>query len=159
MKKIISALSLFSMFILLSFNAFALIDTASPETHTTIKYFEDGSYIETIITEENTCFSTFATTTKRGSKKLTYKNDQDEIQWTATITGIFTYTGSNSTCTSSSITYSITNTKWKITSATASKSYNKATGNVTAKRYALGIPVQTVEETITLTCSATGVLS
>lgn len=50
-------------------------------------------------------------------------------------------------------------TKWKITSATASKSGNKATGDVTAKRYVLGIPVETVEKTITLTCSASGVIS
>ena len=46
-----------------------------------------------------------------------------------------------------------------ITSATASKSGNTATADVTAKRYTLGIPLETLNRTITMTCSANGTIS
>ena len=116
--------------------------------------------METILTVEESNISTFATNTITGSKKITFKNSDDVTQWSATLKGTFTYTGSSATCTSASVSYSIENSKWKITTADASRSGNKAIGDVVAKRYALAIvPVQTVEETITITCTATGSLS
>ncbi len=159
MKKVILLLTVISILFAFSNNALAAKEIQSKTDNTEIIYLEDGSYIETVITVEENDFSVFATNTTTSTKKITYTNSDGETSWTATLKGTFTYTGSNSTCTSSSITYSITNTKWKIPTATASKSSNKAIGNVTAKYYFLGIPTKTVEETITLTCSATGVLS
>ena len=90
---------------------------------------------------------------------MVFKNSDGEAQWSATLRGTFTYTGSSATCTASSISYTIENSKWKISSATASKSGNTASGHITAKRYTFGIPVQTVEAPIAISCSATGVLS
>lgn len=159
MKKVILFLTVISIIFTLSTNALAVKVFQSENAKAEIIYFEDGSYIETVITVEKSDFSVFTTNTITSTKKISYKNSDGEVSWTATLKGTFNYTGSNSTCTSSSITYTIENTKWKIPTATASKSGNKAIGNVIAKRYTLGIPVQTVERTITLTCSATGVLS
>lgn len=106
--------------------------------------------------EENTFFR--ATNTKSGSKTIDIYNSNEKV-FDATITGTFTYTGSSATCTKASISYNVYADNWKMKEATASKSGNKAIGDVTAKRYLLGIPVETVEQTFYLTCSATGTLS
>lgn len=160
MKKIVSFLISLTLLFLFSFNSLALNESANPTKYTSIEYFEDGSYIETeIITSFSSASAIETRTTKLGSKRLTYMNSDGDVEWTATLSGTFTYDGSTCTCTSTSITYSIENTKWKIPSATSSKSGNRAIGNVTAKYYFLGINTKTVNEVITLTCSATGVLS
>lgn len=159
MKKVIAFLLSLTLILTLYLPTFAATNTDHTVATTSIEYLEDGSYIETVITKERSSLSIFATSTKTGSKKITHKNSDSETLWTATLKGTFTYTGSKATCTASSITYSIVNDNWKIMSATASKSGNKATGDITAKRYVLGIPTKTVEKTITLTCSASGVLS
>lgn len=154
MKKTIAVLLLISMFFAFSsFSTFA-IDEAVDNVSTI--YLEDCSYL--VIRLSETTFSR-ATNTKKGTKTIAHYNNDDEKCWDSTITGTFTYTGSSSTCTAASITYNIYNDDWKMKSATASKSSNQAVGNITAKRYTLGIPVQTVEKTFYLTCSATGKLS
>lgn len=160
MKKTLSIIISFIMLFSFNFNTLALAESTEATVYTSVEYLEDGSYIETVITEETPSFSPFITTTiKLGSKRTTYITSDGETEWSATINGTFEYTGFNCSCTDSSITYSITNTKWKMISATASKSYNKAIGDVTAKYYVLGVPTKTIDRTITLTCSATGVLS
>lgn len=136
------------------FDTSAILDSNSVYS---IKYFDDGSYLVTSIIQDDV--SIFATNTKTSSKKNEYFNSSGELMWDAIITGTFVYTGTTSTCTSSSITYNVYNSNWKITSATSAESGNKAIGYITAKRYFVGIPVQTVEETISITCSADGTLS
>lgn len=150
MKKFLSLL----LSCLLFFMCFNITAFAS-ESNESIIYFDDGSYIVTIITES----PSRATKTKSGTKTLSHYNDDNEKLWDATLKGTFTYTGSSATCTNSTISYNIYNNNWKITSATASKSSNKAIGDIIAKRYVLGIPTKTVEQTITLSCSASGTLS
>lgn len=160
MKKVLSILISLTFIFLLTFSSSASFEPSNSNTYSSVEYFEDGSYLEIVIIEElSTSLPKETRTSKLGSKKLTYKNANDETEWSATISGTFTYNGSSCTCTSSSISYSIENTKWKIPSATASKSGNKAIGNVTAKYYVLGVLIKTVEKSVTLTCSATGVLS
>lgn len=123
-----------------------------------IEYFADGSYLITTI-EAVDGISPMSTSTKTGSKLYRYFNSKDVEQWTVTIIGTFSYNGSSATCTSSKISYSVSNSKWKFKEATATKSGNKAIGNFTVKYYFTGIPINTIEHTLTLSCSATGVLS
>ncbi len=152
MKKILSfvfALTLVAS--VLCFNTLAVTNDNN------IIYFDDGSYI--VISEVEETVSTRATSTKNGQKTATYVDSDNVVQWTATLKATFTYTGSSATCTNSSITYTVSDSSWKITEATATKSGNKATGDVTAKKYFLGIPTKTVDKTITITCSANGTLS
>lgn len=156
MKRFIAiTLSLIIILSAISFNTSASYGEINDEITETI-YFEDGSYI--VITLEETTYSR-ATNTKSGSKTINYYDTNDNKLWSATLNATFTYTGNTSTCTSSSISKTIYNDNWKFTSATASKSGNKATGNITAKKYFLGIAIKTVNDSITLTCSATGTLS
>ncbi len=160
MKKIFSILISFTLLFLFSFDTLASNETVKPTKYSSVEYFEDGSYIEIEITEGFSSASAIETrTTKLGSKRLTYKNSDGDIEWTADLSGTFVYDGYSCTCTSSSLTYSIVNTKWKIPSAVASELGNKAFGDITAKYYALGLNTKTVEKTIVLTCSRYGVLS
>ena len=155
MKKIITYLTTLTLIFLLSTSTIA----AQQQTNSNIEFFADGSYLVTTINEEHSSYSTYATIIKTGSKTLTYYNDEGESLWAAIVTGTFSYTGSTSTCTESDISYTIYDTVWRITSASASTSGNTAIGNITAKKYFGGLSLQTVERTVTLTCSPTGVLS
>lgn len=122
-----------------------------------VEYFEDGSYI---VTELKTSgISTFAASTKNYSKSASYYNSDNEKEWTVTLSGTFSYTGSSATCTKATKSYKIYDDHWKVTSSSASKSGNKATGNFTVKRYLAGIPIRTVNKTLTIICSNSGVCS
>lgn len=123
---------------------------------TSIEYFEDGSYLVTTITEE---INNARATTKTGTKTSTYKNSDGEALWVYRVTGTYSYTGTSSTCTSVYDSYNIYDTNWKLSSKSCSKSGNTAYGTVTMKHYTLGILTNTVSDSLSLTCSATGVLS
>ena len=153
MKKVLSFLFIVLIVFGVSINA-----CASSDAITTVEYFEDGSCIETTIVVKE-YISTYATQVKKVEKSISYKDEDGIVCWKATLTATFRYTGSSATCTDSDVTYTVSNSKWKITSATASKSGNTATADITAKRYTLGIPFKTVDRTITMTCSANGTIS
>lgn len=152
MKKIISVMCIVCTILLFPKNVQAI----GNEVNTTCTYLGNGIYLETIIEED---ISLFSTETKNGSKTNNYKDSKGNILYSIKVSGSFSYTGSSSTCTSSSVTTSVIDSAWKITSKSASKSGNKAIGYATAKRYMFGFVVETRNETATLTCSATGVLS
>lgn len=156
MKKIISVLLCVILIFSLSINSLATenIDNEC----VVVEYLEDGSCFITTITmiEEN---STYATNTKTFAKTISYKDSDGIVCWSATLTATFRYTGSSATCTDSTVSYEIYDSAWRMTSATASKSGNTATADITAKRYTLGIPFKTIDRTITMTCSANGTIS
>ena len=149
------------MLLSFSFSAVAYDEPKTNTVYSSMEYFDDGSSLETIIAETTPDVAMYGLTKyyKEGYKRITYRNSDGDLEWTATVLGLFEYTNFNCSCIESSIDYSITNTKWRITSATSTESGNKAIGYVTAKYYVLGVNTKTVNETITLTCSATGVLS
>lgn len=155
MKKLISLLSVVLMIAVLCPNtAFA---DEKIVTDQYVEYLDDGSYIVTEITSGS--IATLAATTINKSKSSNYYNSDNTKEWTVTVNGTFTYTGSSATCTRATVSYNIYNNSWKVTSAAPSKSGNKATGAFTVKKYALGLPYKTVNRTVTLTCSNTGVCS
>lgn len=157
MKKLISVF--LALLMLLSFPMISYADDSKVVEYTNgnIEYYEDGSYSVTTI-EINT-ISTLAASTVKQTKTISHYNSKNEKQWDITVTGTFTYTGSSATCTNSTVSYKIYDTHWKVTSSQASKSGRTATGDFTLKRYFLGIPTETVNKTLTLTCSNTGVCS
>lgn len=97
--------------------------------------------------------------TKTAKKTGTYKNANGQVLWSVTVTGTFTYNGSTSSCTKSTVSTSVVDNAWKIASSSSSKTGNKASAVATAKYYVGGTVVSTQTKTITLTCSQTGVLS
>lgn len=157
MKKniIISLIMTIAVFI----SCFSMPVNAAEEDNivsTSIEYFEDGSYLITTITEE---ISNTRATTKTGTKTSTYKNSDGEALWVYRVTGTYSYTGTSSTCTSVYDSYNIYDDYWKLSSKSCSKSGNTAYGNVTMKYIVSGNLLNTVSDSLSLTCSATGVLS
>lgn len=157
MKKSIIISIILSMAVLIS--CFSMPVYAAEEkivSSTTTEYFDDGSYMVITITEE---MNNSRATTKTASKTANYKNSDGDILWTYKITGTFSYTGSSSTCTAVSDSYTISNSSWHMDSHSTSRSGNTAYGTVTMKYKVLGVTFNTVSKDLSLTCSATGVLS
>lgn len=127
-----------------------------------IHQLENGDFIAvklTVSSHHDALSIHAATETISGSKTLEYYDASGKILWSFTLSASYDYNGNNASCTSVSTSSSVHATTWKLSDITKSKSSNKATGSVTAKEYFAGIPFNTVTETLTLTCSATGKLS
>lgn len=122
-----------------------------------ITYLEDGSCFETIVYEYDT-ESSRSTSTRTGSKTTTYKVDGRTL-WYVSVTGTFTYNGSTSKCTRSSVDANSYDKYWKITAKNSSYSGNKATAKATAKLYYGPLPASTITKNVVLSCSANGKLS
>lgn len=158
MKRLISFLLSIIMLLSFSISVFALSPTIQESSTTTIEVFEDGSYLTTTIVQTS-INSPLSRSTITGSKSATFTDVDNVVRWRVYLHGTYTYNGTSSTCTDSSVSYSILDSAWKVTSAIASRSANKAIGDFTIKQYILGIPVRTHESHLTLTCSPNGVLS
>ena len=148
MKKYISLILTFCIIILMFSN---MVVYAFDQTKVAIEYFEDGSYIVTVI---ETVFSSRSTKTKTITEY--YYDASNNLDWKASLTASFYYDGSTSSCTSASIGHQIYDTSWRLTSSSCSKNSATATGNFTFKKYSLGIPIKTVNKTLTLTCDPNG---
>lgn len=149
MKRIIS-LFVLSLFLIALFplNTFAVEEKI-------VSYFDDGSYIvERIYTA-----SSRASGTKTGLKEHTYYDGNGNADWTATLSGTFTYTGNSSTCTAASCNVTIYDSAWYVVSKSASKSGNTANASVTMGEKLLGVTVTKVPTSLSLKCDANGNLS
>ncbi len=158
MKKILTLLLTTTLILSVSVPSFAtdlISDDIITSTKTNIEYYDDGTYLVTTIETENNL--TRATISK-GKVSSLYDNDGTTL-WTVKLTATFTYNGTTATCSSASTSYTIYDDVWKVKSATATKSGNKATGNFTVKKSFLGIPIATKDVTVTLTCSPNGTVS
>ncbi len=156
MKKIISLFSALLIMFVCPMTALSA-EYRPQQTEQTVEYFEDGSYMITKLETEQ--FSPFATSTTRKTKSADYYSNSGKLLWVVSLTGNFSYTGSSATCTSSSASYKIYDDAWKVTASKADKNGRQAIGNFTVKKYTLGIPLSTVNKTITISCSNTGVCS
>lgn len=160
MKKTLSIILSLLLMIFLCSLSFA--ETTDHIVSSTVYVYSDGSYGVTTITESRDDFivSTNALkATKLGSISYSHYNASNVLLWKVTLDATFSYNGSTATCISATPSYTIYNSLWKVTKATASHSGNTATGSFTAKRYTLGIPVETINKTLTLTCSPNGTIS
>ena len=119
-----------------------------------ITYYADGSYTISTLSAAPAKASI-----RTGSRSISFYNSKNEKQWTIAVSGTFSYNGSTATCTASSVSYTIHESIWKMSSATASRSGASAIGDFTVKRYLLLIPVQTENVRVTVSCSPSGVLS
>lgn len=151
MKKLIISLLTLS-FLINPINCFAYEKTA-----VTKEYLDDGIYVETYILDSEV--SDYATNSITKTKVSDYKNSKGTLIYRLTVTGTFTYNGTNARCTASSVSSTTYVSDWKVVTKSASKSGNKATANAIFSQYLNGHLIQTKNPTITLTCSATGVLS
>lgn len=147
MKKVLSAflITVLLMALLGSYSS------ALTEVDTMIEYYEDGSY-GVIFIQKDYGKSNSATETKT----YKYYDSNNNLCWKASITASFTYNGVTASCTSVSKSTTIYDTSWRCTASSCSKSGATATGSFTFKHYVLGIPVKTINKTLTLTCDKNG---
>lgn len=167
MKKIkpilLSILMLFTL-LAVPYRAEAAVsgDTAD---NSTITYFDDGSYMITTIEDEPgsktpSGIQPFAaSTTVSKSKTARYYNSEGSVMWYLKVTGSFTYTGSSAKCNSASVTAEAIGSTWKVSKLSAAHSGATAYASATGKQYIMGTVVNTMNKTISLTCSPTGIFS
>ena len=109
-------------------------------------------YVESFITIENL---SRASGTVNGTKTKNYKSG-NTIVFSVSVTGTFSYDGSHATCTNATANASSKNTNWKIVSKNASKSGNTALATVTVNKCVNNVPVNTIKESVALSCDANG---
>lgn len=150
---------IFFLYLFIAFfvsTTFSISGSAACTDTKEILILEDGSYYLTTIEEISTSKTT---STKNGKKTVNYYNSNDELLWSVSVIGTFSYTGSSATCTSASVSTTCPSSDWKISSKSSSKNGATASAKATAKRYIDGSVTKTITKTVTLTCSATGKLS
>lgn len=150
MKRLFVLLTAFIL-VLSLFPVQAICASQPAEILEVIRY-EDGSYLEITLESVQTRASSSVTKTKT----YTYRDDENNAIWKASLTASFTYTGSSATCTSSSCTTTVYDSDWYLVSKSADRSGNTATADVTFGRKVLGVTVKKVSYTITMTCDANG---
>ncbi len=157
MKRKILALFVITTLIFSMQTALAL----SSCENTTIEYLDNGDYIVTIIETVSPVngIMPLASNTETKSKTSYYKNAAGDTMWYVRVTGTFTYGDGTSKCTSVTPSAASYTSDWKVSNISGSKSGNKASATATGKQYVNGIVVDSYTETVTLTCSSTGVFS
>lgn len=153
MKRFLS--SIFICIMILCLIPCNCLAAEAPSAGKIISVFEDGSYLTEMIISENSR----AGGSKNGSKTYEYYSVDGRCLWNVTLSGSFTYSGSTSSCTAASVSTTIYDSAWYTASKDASRSGNTAYGSATMGRKALGVTVQTVPVSLTLTCDADGNLS
>jgi len=93
-----------------------------------------------------------------GTKTTEYKNISGVTLWSVSVTGIFTFNGSTSSCISCSHSTAFYNSEWSLKNAIHSMSGNTASATATATHTVLGIPIDHTK-TVTLQCDRNGNLS
>ena len=155
MKKLLIAIC-----VSFTFLANAVIIPAKAETVSTTyieEVFEDGTFIEVTIEEDVTLARS---STKSGTKTKSCKKSNGDVLWSIKVHGTFSYDGTTASCTKASYTTTLSDDYWELSNAKSWKSGATAYASVVAKEYTmLGYLLQTRTETVSLTCSATGVLS
>lgn len=152
MKRLLCVILLLLMII-----SFFPVNTQAAETGTPdyLFYTDDGGYIIMYIEELGTRVSN----SKTGSRVFEYYNNDHEIQWRATLTGTYLYTGTTATCTSSRCDVVIYNSAWYVISKSSGMLGAKATAELSMGRKVLGVTVERKNVSMALSCDANGNLS
>ncbi len=94
-----------------------------------------------------------------GQVAYRYRDSGGIVQWTAILTGSFTFNGSSATCTAASCITSVQQGNWHETYNHAYPSGNTAQADITMVRKVLFVTVQTETAHLVLSCDANGNLS
>lgn len=136
---------------------------ANQDATISTEYFSNGCYTVTVIEDldcsEVNSFQPMSQKTETKTKTKYFYNASDEVMWYVRVVGTFTYGDGTSKCISATPSAESKNSFWKVFDITGGKSGNQAYATATGKRYLNGIVVESKTETVTLTCSPTGVFS
>lgn len=159
MRKAVSLGVIISLISCLLFSVTASATTVN-DYNRTIEYLDNGDYIETIISDDETDseISLFSTKSITKAKTSYYKNSSGTVLWSVAIKATFSYNGKSATCTSCSHITTAPASNWSIKSASHSKSGNTATAKATAT-YKKSSWSSDYSRSVTIKCSPTGVVS
>lgn len=143
MRMLSVIMIIFLLFKTSSFSVKAFAETTQKEI------FTDGSYLITVVTTNEVLCST-----KQGSKTTKYYNSSNKLLWSFTVYGEFTYTRSYAACTSVNCFHKMVSSAWKVFSTSTKENANQASASITTENF-----LQTIDCTITLNCSNSGILS
>jgi len=127
-----------------------------------ITYLRDGSYLVTVILEDDTMQPMAAATTKVLKKATAYYNSSNVIMCSLTLEATFSINiGSSVSCTSVTYETRSFDSAWSVENVTTSKnnsSTSQASGSASGKfiKRWLGIKINTVNFTTTITCDKNG---
>ena len=165
--------------VLLGVSVLPAIGASVPEQRETLA---DGSYFVTVVDDESPYYHEImsddagltglinrlvqflqqliqlmrGTRTVTKTKYVNYYDSNGTLLWTASLTATFTWNRQQATCTSAtrhSVTY---DRDWSVSSTHVVKEGNSATVRFTANQTKLGVPLKTIERTLTLTCDTKG---
>lgn len=156
-KSLILFISIFS-FLATTFHLPVEAHTNTDHSYN-IEYVDNGFYYETTITSDDNIFSTYATNYVTKTKTTKLKNADGEIMWSISIKATFSYDGTTAKCTNCSPSATSYASGWSIKNVTSSKSGNSATATGQATYTAPSGLSETYTKSVTLSCSATGVVS
>lgn len=108
-----------------------------------------------ILSEKNISLASVTTETKSKTKYTI--NASGTTLWYVRVTGTFTYGNGTSKCIAVSHSAGSYASTWKIVSFSDKKSGNSASATATARQYVDGSVISSRTQTVTLTCSSTGV--
>ncbi len=160
MKK--SFIIILSVITFLCFENITPIETKAAEpTSSIIEILENGYYYETIIVDAETedSFSRSSSNSITKTKTTQLKNSSGSVLWSVSITATFTYDGSTSKCTSCTPSARVYASTWSIKNVTSSKSGNSATATAVATQTGSTGNTYDYTKSVTIKCSATGVVS
>lgn len=159
MRKTVSLGVIISLISCLLFSVTASATTVN-DYNITIEYLDNGDYIETIISDDETDseISLFSIKSITKTKTSYYKNSSGTVLWSVAIKATFSYNGKSATCTSCSHITTAPANNWSIRSASHSKSGNTATAKATAT-YKKSSGYSDYSRSVTIKCSPTGVVS
>ncbi|MCI5620492.1 MAG: hypothetical protein MR355_02835 [Lachnospiraceae bacterium] len=156
-KILLSVLSFMCVFnLIFSLSSISADAAENTDTLTSYEHLPDGSFIVTCTSIDSTARSSGTITAHRTKY---YKDASGNNLWSVTVTGTFTYNGSSSQCTNSSVNAQSYNSDWKIYSTNASRSGNTATATGTAQTYYKNTVINTYSLSVSLTCDKNGNLS
>mgnify|MGYP004531695729 CR=1 FL=1 len=161
MKKLMALLLSLVTVLSMTCVAFAGEMPTTPNTYPAeYEYFDDGSYMVTIISNEPSCITSRSATTVTKSKTVNYYSSSNDIIWYVKVTGSFKYGNGSASCLSSNVSAGSNYSNWKISNKTSSKSGSTAKASATAKQYSTsGILINTINKSVTLTCDSNGKFS
>lgn len=154
MRKAVSLGVIISLISCLLFSVTASA-TIVNDYNRTIEYLDNGDYIETIISDDETDseISLFSTKSITKTKTSYFKNSIGTVLWSVAIKATFSYNGKSATCTSCSHITTAPASNWSIRSAG-----NTATAKATAT-YKKSSGYSDYSRSVTIKCSPTGVVS
>lgn len=158
MKKTFLCLIAVSMFIT---SLFQTPITANAEYDTSdkiIEYFDNGYYAEVTISNDylNTYQIDAVNYVTSGYITYEYKNSADQVEWSYTLHGTFSYNGTSATCINVSDDYNIVSYFWSCNNHSCWASGNTANGTITMNKSILGAVIEIKTISLSLSCSPTG---